>query len=178
MPAVKTVAPPLRYDVLESPIGPLLLAADDAGLRHVVFSTSLNRQSGHIDWLRDTSLLIEPRRQLQAYFGGELMDFDLALAADGTAFQMSAWRALTQIPYGETRSYAEQAAAIGSPRAVRAIGSANGRNPLPIVVPCHRVIGKDGSLTGFGGGLPAKQWLLRHEQSSARTSAVAVPLLP
>ncbi len=177
MPTAQPTAPPLRYDVLESPIGPLLLAADDAGLRHVVFSTSLNRQTGFTGWLRDVSFLIEPRRQLQAYFGGELTDFDLVLAPEGTAFQMSAWRALTHIPYGETRSYAEQAAAIGSPRAVRAIGSANGRNPLPIVVPCHRVIGKDGSLTGFGGGLPAKQWLLQHERGSAKNSAVAISML-
>lgn len=102
-------------------------------------------------------------RQLREYFAGERRTFDLELAPAGTPFQLRAWQALRRIPFGTTRSYAQQAAAIGSPKAVRAVGGANGKNPLPIVVPCHRVIGKDGSLTGFGGGLSCKQWLLDHE---------------
>ncbi|PKQ01626.1 MAG: cysteine methyltransferase [Alphaproteobacteria bacterium HGW-Alphaproteobacteria-12] len=101
---------------------------------------------------------------LDRYFAGKLTDFGgLTLAAEGTAFQKSVWAALARIPFGETRSYADIARAIGNPKAMRAVGLANGKNPLPIVVPCHRVIGADGSLTGFGGGLPAKKWLLEFE---------------
>jgi methylated-DNA-[protein]-cysteine S-methyltransferase len=102
-------------------------------------------------------------RQLAEYFAGRRRTFDLELALAGTPFQRRAWAALRRIPFGETRSYQQQAAAIGNPRAMRAVGAANGRNPVPIVVPCHRVIGKDGSLVGFGGGLACKQWLLAHE---------------
>ena len=102
-------------------------------------------------------------RQLAEYFRGERRTFDLELAPAGTPFQLRAWQALQRIPFGATRSYREQATAIGNPAAARAVGAANGRNPIAIVVPCHRVIGKDGSLTGFGGGLPCKRWLLDHE---------------
>jgi methylated-DNA-[protein]-cysteine S-methyltransferase len=104
-------------------------------------------------------------RQLEQYFAGTRRDFDLPLAPVGTEFQLAAWAALQAIPFGQTRSYQQQAQAIGRPKAMRAIGAANGKNPLPIVVPCHRVIGKDGSLVGFGGGLSCKQWLLAHEAS-------------
>ncbi len=105
--------------------------------------------------------------QLREYFAGSRTQFDLPLAPAGTAFQLDAWTALRAIPYGETRSYTEQAAALGRPRAVRAVGSANGRNPIAIVVPCHRVVGSRGGLTGYGGGVDRKRWLLAHEQDAA-----------
>lgn len=113
-------------------------------------------------------------RQLREYFAGERRTFDLDLAPEGTPFQQRAWRALRRIPFGKTRSYQQQAAAIGNPKAMRAVGGANGRNPIAIVVPCHRVIGKDGSLTGFGGGLSCKQWLLDHEAAVLARSAPAI----
>ena len=102
--------------------------------------------------------------QLGEYFAGERTRFDLALAPAGTRFQRAVWAALRTIPYGETRTYTEQAVAVGRPSAVRAVGAANGRNPIAIVVPCHRVVGADGSLTGFGGGIDRKRWLLAHER--------------
>ena len=102
-------------------------------------------------------------RQLQEYFSGTRTEFDIPLDLHGTEFQIAAWKSLSGVPYGNTASYSEQARSIGRPKAVRAIGSANGRNPIPIILPCHRIIGSDGSLTGFGGGLPVKKWLLQHE---------------
>jgi len=108
-------------------------------------------------------VLTEAARQLGSYFAGDLQRFDLPLDLVGTGFQVAAWRALADIPYGRTISYGEQARRLGRPRAVRAVGAANGRNPLPIVLPCHRIVGADGSLVGFGGGLPRKRLLLEHE---------------
>ena len=116
-----------------------------------------------------TPLLQECARQLQAYFAGDLQAFDLPLRLEGTAFRMAAWHALLQIPYGETRTYAQLAAMCGNAKACRAVGGAIHHNPIAIIVPCHRVIGADGSLTGFGGGLDMKQWLLRQEANHART---------
>ncbi|MGQ0801094.1 MAG: methylated-DNA--[protein]-cysteine S-methyltransferase [Pseudomarimonas sp.] len=153
----------LVYDQFETPIGSLMIAGDASGLRYVVFAQARYRPEAVAQWRHDAESLREPRQQLLAYFAGELTQFDLHLAVVGTDFQQRAWAALRKIPFGETRSYSEQASAIGSPRAVRAIGLANGRNPLPIIVPCHRVIGRDGSLTGFGGGLDCKRWLLAFE---------------
>lgn len=115
------------------------------------------------EWRRDDGLFKDAFAQLRAYFSGELTTFDLQLHFVGTAFQKTVWRALIDIPYGETMSYGALAAAIGRPTASRAVGAANGANPLPIIAPCHRVIGADRSLTGFGGGLEAKQFLLDHE---------------
>jgi len=161
----------LAYDQFDTPIGPLTIAADSDGLRYVVFAQSRHRPLTGPQWRRDAEYLREPRQQLLAYFAGELTQFDLPLAASGTDFQHRAWQALRTIPYGETRSYSDQATAIGSPRAVRAIGLANGRNPLPIIVPCHRVIGRDGSLTGFGGGLDCKRWLLDFEAKLRASNA-------
>jgi methylated-DNA-[protein]-cysteine S-methyltransferase len=114
-------------------------------------------------------------RQLAEYFAGTRREFDLELQPEGTPFQLKAWRALRSIPFGETRSYQQQATAIGKPTAMRAVGAANGKNPLPIVVPCHRVIGKDGSLVGFGGGLSCKRWLLAHEAAVLAGTAHALP---
>jgi methylated-DNA-[protein]-cysteine S-methyltransferase len=144
--------------VVDSPIGPLGLVASDAGLEAVLFDGSRVRPDG------SSPVLTEAGRQLDAYFGGELLTFDLPLALGGTEFQRQCWLALASIPYGQTVSYGEQARRLGlGPDAARAVGAANGRNPLPIVLPCHRVIGADGSLTGFGGGLHVKRFLLEHE---------------
>jgi methylated-DNA-[protein]-cysteine S-methyltransferase len=154
---------------LETPVGLLWLAADpDGALTHVLFDgeshplpvPGANRNPG-------------PFRaaiaQLEEYFAGTRRDFDLPLAPRGSGFQLAAWRALRDIPYGATRSYAEQARVIGRPDAVRAVGAANGRNPISIIVPCHRVVGADGSLTGYGGGLDRKRWLLEHERAWRQT---------
>ena len=151
------------YSFLDSPIGPLLLAGSGSGLRLVGFSSGPKAQGPKDGWVRRDAPFDEAKRQLGEYFEGERRTFDLQLAPAGTAFQLGVWRALSDIPYGETRSYGEIASAIGNPRAAMAVGGANGSNPLPIVVPCHRVIGSDGSLTGFGGGLEAKRFLLRLE---------------
>jgi methylated-DNA-[protein]-cysteine S-methyltransferase len=155
------------YDRFDTPIGPLAVAADVEGLRHVLFASNRYEVHGQAAWLHSPARLAEARRQLLEYFEGERRAFELPLRPAGTAFQLKAWLALAAIPYGETRSYAQQAQAIGAPDAVRAVGAANGRNPLPIILPCHRVIGADGGLTGFGGGLPVKAALLRLEGALA-----------
>lgn len=151
------------FDRFDTPIGEMTVAADDAGLRHVLFPDNKYPPSGREGWRRDARALRAPREQLMAYFAGELRTFALRLAPAGTPFQMTVWAALADIPFGRTWSYGELARHIGQDRAVRAVGAANGRNPLPVVLPCHRVIGADGSLTGFGGGLPLKKLLLEHE---------------
>ncbi|TGD75301.1 methylated-DNA--[protein]-cysteine S-methyltransferase [Mangrovimicrobium sediminis] len=151
------------YSVIDSPIDPLLLSGDGERLRGVQMGATKPDQGGAVNWHRDDALFAAARAQLQAYFGGELKEFDLPLDLAGTGFQCEVWAALQAIPFGVTASYAELAERVGRPRAVRAVGQANGRNPLAIVVPCHRVIGADGSLTGYAGGVARKQWLLRHE---------------
>lgn len=153
--------------VVPSPVGDLTLVATDDALRRISWMDEGGalRDKG-IDEVVDSPdhpVLQRAAAQLAEYFAGTRTDFDLPLDAEGTEFQRSAWEALRAIPYGETRSYGEQATAIGRPSAVRAIGAANGRNPIPIVVPCHRVLGADGSLTGFAGGVETKAWLLHHE---------------
>ena len=149
---------------MPSPVGPLLLAADDDGLHLIEFHSPRHPMGRASEWHQgETDFLREARAQLDDYFEGRRREFDLPLAPRGTDFQRAVWRCLRDIPYGETISYAELARRVGKPSAVRAVGAANGRNPLPIVVPCHRVIGTDGSLTGFGGGLPTKQFLLELE---------------
>ena len=153
----------MYYTFVPSPVGKLLLARIDA-LSLIGFSRGANPTSPQPDWKRaDTSLLRQAARQLDEYFAGERRAFDLALKPSGTPFQLAVLNALATIPYGETRSYGEIAAQIGRPKAVRAVGAANGRNPLPIVLPCRRHIGADGSLTGFGGGLSIKRYLLHFE---------------
>ena len=155
----------MRYTHIDTPIGILLVAGDDAGLRLISFPTETKTRRPDSDWRRDQRAFSDVRDQLRAYFAGNLTEFDLSLAPDGTVFQMSVWDALTKIPYGKTISYGELARRIGHPKASRAVGAANGRNPLPIVIPCHRVIGSDGKLIGFGGGLPTKSALLSLERS-------------
>jgi methylated-DNA-[protein]-cysteine S-methyltransferase len=156
----------MRYDEIDSPVGPLLVASDEAGLRLIHFQSGPEPRRPDPAWRRDGSAFRVLARQLAEYFARERRVFDLTLAPEGTPFQLATWRALGTIPYGSTISYAELARRVGRPAASRAVGAANGANPLPIVVPCHRVIGKNGSLTGFGGGLPAKRALLELEGAS------------
>ena len=155
------------YDYLETPIGRLLIAADDHGLRCIEFPRADQGARIGATWRRGRSRLVDVIAQLEGWFAGERQAFDLALAPEGTAFRKAVWGELMRIPYGETISYGEIARRLGDPSASRAVGAANGANPLPIVVPCHRVIGANGKLTGFGGGLPTKQWLLEHERRHA-----------
>lgn len=157
-----------RFTTVDSPVGPLLLAAHDGGVCCIEFHASKHRVARGVDWREgDHPLLERLRVQLREYFAGTRRAFDLPLAPRGTPFQREVWRALATIPYGETVSYAQLAARVGRPNAMRAVGAANGRNPLPIVLPCHRVIGANGALTGFGGGLPVKEFLLRLEGAAA-----------
>lgn len=146
---------------IDSPVGPLVLVASPTGLRAVDFGDDGRRVAVPIG---DSPVLAETVRQLAEYFDGTRRDFDLPLEPEGTAFQRSVWTVLDTIPYGATISYGEQARRLGDAKKARAVGGANGRNPLPIVVPCHRVIGTSGALTGFGGGLAIKEQLLRHER--------------
>ncbi len=152
---------------IPSPVGALLLAADAVGIVGVYFEPHRWGPTANevASWRRDDAagVLAAAREQLAAYFARELTAFDLPLAPRGTPFQERVWRALRDIPYGTTTTYGELARRLGDPLATRAVGAANGRNPLSIVVPCHRVIGADGTLTGFGGGIDRKRWLLAHE---------------
>ena len=161
------------YTWMESPVGKLLLAADDLGLRHVIFSGGRELAEPRPEWRENPSMLDETARQLRAYFTGELRDFDLQLAPQGPAFHQRVWRELSNIPYGETISYGELARRVGSPNASRAVGRANGANPIAIVIPCHRVIGSNGKLTGYGGGLPRKEFLLGLERRQSSLFAAA-----
>jgi methylated-DNA-[protein]-cysteine S-methyltransferase len=153
----------MYYCYLETPIGDLLLAGDDDGLSLIGFPEGAMRHEPGTDWIFNEKPFAEARRQLGEYFAGERKTFELALKPDGTEFQLQVLDELQKIPYGETCSYGDIARRIGRPKAVRAVGAANGRNPIPIVIPCHRVIGASGDLTGFGGGLPTKEALLRLE---------------
>jgi methylated-DNA-[protein]-cysteine S-methyltransferase len=166
-----------RYNELETPIGPLLVAADEAGLRLIHFQSGRARRQPDPAWRRDAAPFRALSSQLAEYFARKRRHFDLVLAPEGTPFQLEMWQALTAIPYGTTISYSELARRVGRPQAVRAVGAANGQNPLPIVVPCHRVIGKDGSLTGFGGGLPVKRPLLELEGAPCVAPPGQLPLL-
>ena len=161
----------MYYSHMDSPIGRLLLAGDEGGLRLISFPTGSRTRYVEPDWIENDAPFVETKRQLAAYFAGELTAFDLPLAPQGTPFQLSVWRALRRIPYGDTVSYGAIAQAIGRPSASRAVGAANGANPLPIVVPCHRVIGSTGKLTGFGGGLDTKARLLALERGDADSDA-------
>ena len=153
----------MYYCYLDTPIGELLLAGEDGALSLVGFPKGSMRRDPEADWIYNEKPLAEARRQLKEYFAGERKTFDLPLQLGGTEFQVSVLEALQKIPYGETVSYGEIAKRIGRPKAMRAVGAANGRNPIPIVVPCHRVIGSSGDLTGFGGGIDTKEALLRLE---------------
>ena len=150
----------IAYTYLDSPVGPLLLAGDADGLTLISFPSGSREQKAKPAWREDAGPFAAAIRELREYFAGKRREFTVALKPRGTAFQLAVWQALRGIPYGETISYGELARRIGRPSASRAVGAANGANPLPIIVPCHRVIGADGSLTGFGGGVETKRFLL------------------
>ena len=157
---------------IDSPVGPLRLIATESHLVAVLWPDDAE---GRVRFVTDPvdvaaadhPILAAAADQLDEYFAGDRRSFDLPLDLRGTEFQQQVWRALAEIPFGETSTYGKQAAAIGRPRAIRAVGSANGRNPLSIVLPCHRIVGADGKLTGFAGGLDTKRWLLDHEAALA-----------
>jgi methylated-DNA-[protein]-cysteine S-methyltransferase len=150
----------LQFTYYESPVGRLLLAGDDVVLHYLSFPGGHKAFGPKPGWLRADAPFAAAKDQLAAYFAGDLTAFDLPLVFTGTAFQKKVWQALQRVPYGETRSYGWLAAKIGRPSASRAVGAANGANPLPVIVPCHRVIGAAGALTGFGGGIETKKHLL------------------
>jgi methylated-DNA-[protein]-cysteine S-methyltransferase len=155
------------WTVVDSPIDPLLLVGDETGLRELQMEPHEPPPGAE----HDDEALAPVAAQLADYFAGRRLAFDLPLTPVGTAFQQKVWRALRDIPYGRTTTYGEIATGLGQPTASRAVGLANGRNPIAVIVPCHRVIGANGTLTGFGGGLPRKRWLLEHERTvlAART---------
>jgi methylated-DNA-[protein]-cysteine S-methyltransferase len=157
----------LAFGYLESPVGALLVAGDESGLQAISFPSGSRTVAPRETWRRDDRAFKDAFAQLRAYFGGELIAFDLPLCFVGTDFQKTVWQALLNIPFGETTSYGALARVIERPTAPRAVGAANGANPLPILVPCHRVLGSDRSLTGFGGGLDTKRFLLKHERRVA-----------
>jgi methylated-DNA-[protein]-cysteine S-methyltransferase len=156
----------MSYRVIDSPIGPLTVAGRGSTLTHLRM-VDQTHEPNRADWVRDDRILPDVVDQLEAYFAGALTEFDLALELGGSAFQRRVWNALRTIPYGETRSYGHIANQIGASGAARAVGLANGRNPICIIVPCHRVIGAAGSLTGYGGGLDRKRTLLQLEKLRA-----------
>ena len=157
----------MYYCYFDTPIGELLLAGQSDALSMIGFPEGAMRRDPEPDWIYNEAPFEKVQTQLSEYFRGERKDFDLPLKLDGTEFQISVLEALREIPYGETTSYGAIAKQIGRPKAMRAVGAANGRNPIPIIVPCHRVIGSTGDLTGFGGGLDTKEALLRLEAENS-----------
>jgi methylated-DNA-[protein]-cysteine S-methyltransferase len=155
----------MKYQTkIDSPIGTLTLVAEDDALTEVHFPNDAHDDDIDMVDAADHAVLQQAAHELGEYFSGARVDFDVPLGPRGTAFQLAAWSALRTIPFGETVSYGEQAKRLGEPGKARAVGAANGRNPLPIIVPCHRVVGANGHLTGFGGGIETKAWLLDHER--------------
>ena len=157
----------MYYCYFETPIGELLLAGEAEALSMIGFPKGAMRRDPEPDWIYNEAPFVTVREQLAEYFAGTRKTFDVPLRLSGTEFQVSVLEALQKIPYGETTSYGNVARQIGRPKAVRAVGAANGRNPIPIIVPCHRVIGSSGDLTGFGGGLDTKEKLLRLEAENS-----------
>lgn len=155
------------YTFIDSPLGDLLAVRDEHGLTGLYLPTGKHPKAVDPAWIRDDTAFDDVRAQLAEYFAGERREFTLALNPSGTPFQQRVWAALREIPYGETTSYGKTAATVATPDAARAVGTANGQNPISIIVPCHRVVGANGSLTGYGGGLDAKRWLLAHEAAHA-----------
>ncbi|MFF6947630.1 methylated-DNA--[protein]-cysteine S-methyltransferase [Streptomyces iakyrus] len=156
-----------QHTVTDSPYGPLTLVADDGVLCGLYMTDQRHRPPEETFGARDDTLFAEAEEQLEAYFAGELEEFTVELRLHGTPFQRAVWDALRRIPYGETRTYGRLAGMLGAPTASRAVGLANGRNPIGIIVPCHRVIGANGNLTGYGGGLERKQRLLDFERGAS-----------
>ncbi len=153
----------MHYSYCDTPVGSILIAGDEEGLKLIGFPSEKKRKHPGRHWIEDSAGFKQVTQQLSDYFKGELQEFTVKIAPHGTPFQLKVLQALRRIPYGQTRSYAELAVEIGHPQAARAVGAANGRNPLPIIIPCHRVIGSGGDLVGFGGGLPVKRYLLNLE---------------
>jgi methylated-DNA-[protein]-cysteine S-methyltransferase len=161
------------YCYMETPSGTLLVAGDEEAIRRIEFPKDGRPGQPEPEWRQSArGPIAEAVLQLREYFSGHRKDFDLPLAPQGTAFQRGVWRRLQEIPYGETISYGELAKRVGNPKASRAVGAANGQNPIPIVIPCHRVIGSNGKLTGFGGGLPTKEALLALEKQRSVHPAI------
>jgi methylated-DNA-[protein]-cysteine S-methyltransferase len=155
----------IRWEEADSPLGTFLLGGDGRTVVRVSLPGCWAKEDVPADWVYAPGSMAPVAEQLDAYFDGTLRTFDLEFAPSGTAFQLAVWKALEAIPYGTTWSYRDVVAAIGNPRATRAVGLANNRNPIALLVPCHRVIGANGSLTGYGGGVAMKAWLLDHERS-------------
>lgn len=160
------------YTTMDSPLGPLLLTSNGQALTSLTMEQHKHGAAVQPDWLRDDAPFAAVCEQLSAYFANELQCFDLPLQPSGTKFQQQVWQALLAIPFGQTQSYGELARSIGNPKASRAVGLANGRNPISIIIPCHRVIGANGSLTGYGGGIERKRWLLDHESGASAQQAL------
>jgi methylated-DNA-[protein]-cysteine S-methyltransferase len=156
----------MYYDIIESPVCPILLAGDEEGLKHVIFLKGEKQVKIPDNWVKNKEFFREAERQLEAYFSGKLKSFDLKLASEGTDFQKAVWKALYEIPYGETRTYKDIATSIGRPKACRAVGLANNRNQIAIIVPCHRVIGSTGKLVGYASGVDVKEFLLELEKAN------------
>jgi len=156
----------MYYTYLDTSIGELLLAGDQHALHELGFPDGPKRRRAEPQWELRDAIFSEAKAQLNQYFAGSLKSFSIPLEPNGTPFQLSVLDELKKIPYGETVSYGEIAARLGKPQAMRAVGAANGRNPIPVIIPCHRVIGSTGKLTGFGGGLPTKEALLKLEQEN------------
>lgn len=153
----------IYFTTMPSPLGELLLTGDGRHLTGLYMTPHTHSPERGAGWVRDDAVFADAVRQLQEYFDGTRITFEIPLAPDGTEFQRKVWMALRDIPYAHTVSYGDVAREIGNPRGGRAVGLANGRNPISIIVPCHRVIGSNGALTGYGGGIERKQWLLAHE---------------
>ncbi len=165
------------YTIIPSPIGNILLARNEKGITHINFQDGESALTPAPNWQRDDTAFADVVTQLDAYFAGELQEFDLPLAPAGTPFQQTVWQVLQTIPYGQTSTYGELAVEIGKPNASRAVGAANSRNPIPIVIPCHRVIGANGKLTGFSGGLHIKEALLSLEKNGRVETPAQLNLL-
>lgn len=161
----------LYYAWMDSPVGRLLIAGDQSGLRCILFAEGRSEVRPEPGWQENPAALSEALSQLRSYFAGARREFDLPVTPEGTPFQRRVWQELLKIPYGATISYGELARRIGKPNASRAVGLANGANPISIVIPCHRVIGSNGKLTGYGGGLEKKEWLLALERGQLNLSA-------
>jgi methylated-DNA-[protein]-cysteine S-methyltransferase len=153
----------MHYTYVDTPIGPMFVAGDTDAVHEVSFSTGHQAREPRDGWTEDAPALRYVTTQIEEYFAGDRREFDLPLSMHGTDFQKRVWTELLAIPFGESRTYGEMAERLGTPGAARAVGRANATNHIPLIVPCHRVVGADGSLTGFGGGMPTKQWLLRFE---------------
>lgn len=164
----------LYEKTIDSPVGKLRMVASDTGLRYIGFDNSDDKYAAldaDIQPSPTHKILVKAETQLGEYFNGSRQSFDVPLELRGTVFQQNAWRALIKIPYGQTRAYGEQAASMGDAKKARAVGMANNRNPICIIIPCHRVIGANGALVGFGGGLKRKEWLLSLERKKASKAA-------